>query len=156
MVMVVSVVIRPVSVIAMVVGGAPMVIGVVRAVIIPAGAKAPVAVGVVPAIVPTVIVVVGPVPAVVVVVVIVPTIGPGREGVGIAPVNIYIPIVVVVIHDLAVKGRIIGDTYCRTMEANQPFGVVAVHGGTLEAVYPVAGLVVIVQKRVGAFNAFIV
>ena len=98
-----AVVIRPVPVIAMEVGGAPMAIGVVRTVIIPAEAKAPVAVGVVPAIVPTVIVVVGPVPAVVVVV-IVPTIGPGREGVGIAPVNIYIPIVVVVIHDLAVEG----------------------------------------------------
>jgi hypothetical protein len=103
MVMVVSVVIRPVSVIAMVVGGAPMAIGVVRTVIIPAEAKAPVAVGVVPAIVPTVIVVVGPVPAVVVVI-IVPTIGPGWEGVGIAPVNINIPIVVVVINHFAVEG----------------------------------------------------
>src|SRR5690554_6572370 len=103
MVMVVSVVIRPVSVIAMVVGGAPMAIGVVRTVIIPGEAKAPVTVGIIPAIVPAVIVVVGPVPAVVVVI-IVPTIGPDWEGVGIASVNIYIPIVVVVINHFAVEG----------------------------------------------------
>jgi hypothetical protein len=81
----------------------PVVISVIGAVVVPAIAIISASiVGI--AITPTKMeIAVRPVPAVIVVI-IVPAIGPCREGISIIAIHINVPVVMVIINDLAVKG----------------------------------------------------
>lgn len=91
------------TVVAVIVRVIPVVIGVIGTVVVPAKAIIPasiVGIAITPA---KMEIAVRPVPAIIVVI-IVPAIGPCREGIGIIAIHINVPVVMVIINHLAVKG----------------------------------------------------